>query len=148
VGEEGLAVHDLVRRAPAAQRVDQAGGCLVVDLPAGGDRPVQRPRRPRGQERAERGEREPPVGSLVDDLLGREAAQHAMQQPGHGAELAGEVVRPARPGGERLGQAERDRRVEQLRGEVAAGEAGEPRRGGGVTGHRPLRCATPSDGPP
>ena len=130
VGEEGLAVHDLVRRAPPAQRADEPGGRLVVDLAARGDHSTQRHRRGREQVRTDGGEREPPVGPLLDDLLGGEAAQHPVQRTGRRAELGREVVRAARTGGERLRHPERDRREQQLRHEVAVGEAGEPVRRG------------------
>jgi hypothetical protein len=97
--EEALAVHALERCPALAHRVEQARRGLVVRLAARDHRPL------RGrQRRAERRQVEAPVVELLDDVLDREAAQHAGEGGGpggvdqsriaHGADAAADALPP------------------------------------------------------
>ncbi|GIJ72092.1 hypothetical protein Voc01_070090 [Virgisporangium ochraceum] len=131
--EEAFAVDVLERRPAGAYRVEQTGRGPLVQLAPDDDRAVQRPGDPGAHRRSERGEREPAVVVLGEHLLDDEPAQ----DPRHGVPVGTHRAPDlrAREGsvGQRVGDAEPRRDVQQLRGQVAVHEPGEP--GTRIVGH-------------
>ena len=119
MGEERRAVDALERGLAGAHRLEQARGGAVVDLAAHARGAGQRL-----ELLADRGQREAPVG-LLDHVLEREPAQDARERGGVGPDALSELSPGQWAIGERTGDAELLRDVEQLRHDVAVQQAEE-----------------------
>ena len=130
VGEERLPVRRLERRRARGGRGQQPLRRREVDLTAGQDRPPLRSGNTVAQVLTQWTQRELPVGMLDEDVVETQAAQHSADHGRVGAHLRGDRSRGGRPVREHVGQPQLRGHVQQLRGEKAVGQRGQPQRVG------------------